>query len=553
MAERRPRLGQVSASEWRFVVVLGLLALAITSIPYVVGAALSTPERAFGGFVYAVDDGYSYLAKMRQGAEGSWLFHIVFTPEPHPGTLLFPFHLVLGKLAALLASSDLTAMMVCVYQAARLVFGFGLVLTLYRFLAAFTERVLVRRVGWLMTVFGGGLGWLLLVLGGREWLGSLPLDFILPEGYTFLVLYGFPHIALARSLLLWGLLFLLDAWQLFPRRYDEDEESPSRPQRAAAIAGILWLAMGLIVSFYVAVAWAVAGAMWLAKTIRERRVLWRSVGMTALAGLLSAPIVVYSAIVFSSDDVYATWFAQNLISSPHPLHYLAAFGVPLILAMPAVGDVWRDRERPTWALVAWVAAIPVLVYLPVNVQRRLVEGAQVALSLLAALGVCRLQAKGWKHRTVVNAVLSLVFITYALMVVGNSLQLLGQPAPVYRNQAELVALDWLGERVESDDVVLASYETGNYLPARVGARSFIGLGPEPVDFAGKEELVERCFDATADDSWRRDLLERYGVDFVFRGPFERQLGEYDPRQAPFLRLIYESAGYEVYEVEAIEP
>jgi hypothetical protein len=548
---RRSPRGLVAAGEWRFVVVVAVAAMLVTCIPYGVGAALSTPEREFGGFVYAVDDGYSYLAKMRQGAEGAWLFHVVFTPEPHPGALLFPFHLMLGRIAAMVAGSDLTATMVWVYHLARLVFGFGLVLTLYRFFSSFTGRVTVRRMALLITVFGGGLGWLLVSLGAREWLGSLPLDFILPEGFTFLVLFGFPHIALARTLLLWGILFLLRAWEVLPQEQPGVASGSSRSAgiRSAAASGAVWLVMGLIVPFYVAVAWAVTGVLWLALAIRRRRLVWRQAWLAALVGLVSSPAVVYSTIVFSSHEVYETWFAQNLIGSPHPLHYLAAFGVPLVLAIPALGNAWRDRANATWALLAWVIAVPLLVYLPVNVQRRLAEGVQVPLSLLAALGAYRIRAKGLLQTSVVNAVLGSLFITYALFVAGYSLQLDGQPSPVYRDREELAVLDWLGERVEPDDVVLAAYETGNYLPARVGARSFIGLGPETLDFALKEELVERFFDAATDDSWRSWLLEEYGVDYVIRGPAERRIGQFDPRAVTYLSLAYQSGVYELYEVE----
>ena len=134
----------VSRDEMRFVLLVSLLALTITSVPYVIGAVTATEDRVFGGFVLALEDCYSYLAKMRQGAEGAWLFHIAYTPEPHMGTLFFPFHLLLGKIAALLPGGDLTTRMVWVYHAARWVFGIGLLLTVYRFLAEFAERVFVR-------------------------------------------------------------------------------------------------------------------------------------------------------------------------------------------------------------------------------------------------------------------------------------------------------------------------------------------------------------------------------------------------------------------------
>jgi hypothetical protein len=546
--------------EFRFVLALSIVALAITSIPYLLGAALATEDRVFGGFVYATEDCYSYLAKMRQGAEGAWLFHIVYTPEPHPGALFFPFHLLLGKVAALLPGGDLVARMVCVYHGARLLFGFGLLLTVYRFLAVFTERVALRRLAWLLVTFGGGLGWLLVALEQPDWLGSEPLDFILPEGFTFLVLYAFPHIALGRTLLLWGILFLLRAWE---ERAKLEAQSSGHAVRHTqytsrfthhvsrmaycVLAGLAWLLMGLIVPFYVAVAWAVTGAAWLVLSLRERRIAWREGLLAAVAMFIAAPVVAYSAWVFTSDKVYATWAAQNKILSPHPLHYLVAYGVPLVLAALAVRGAWRD-ERPLWLPLAWVGIVPVLVYVPFNLQRRLVEGVQVPLSLLAALGVLSSRLQGFRSRLVIAVLLTGLSLTNVLLVAGNCLVLQGLPAPIYRSVGEVAALDRLNERVEPDDVVLVAYETGNYLPARVRARAFVGHGPESVHADEKKALVARFFDAATEDAWRRQLLSQYGVDYVFWGPVEQDLGGFKPEKVGYLEPVYEAGGYVLFEV-----
>jgi hypothetical protein len=547
----------ISRREYRFVLIVGIIALAITSVPYILGAAWATQDRVFGGFVYATEDTYSYLAKMRQGAQGAWLFHIAYTSEPHVGTLFFPFHLLLGKVAAFLPGGDLTVQMVWVYHAARWVFGLGLLLTVYRFVAEFTERVAVRRVTWLMVTFTGGLGWLIVALGQSDWLGFQPLDFILPEGFTFLVLYAFPHIALARTLLLWGILFLLKAWEA------ETEISNLKSQisrsRWSALAGLSWLLMGLIVPFYVPVAWAVMGAAWLVLCLRHRRVMWGEVWLAAIPALISAPVVGYSLWVFNSDPVYAVWSAQNLILSPHPLHYLAAYGVPLLLAAFAVRDAWRS-ERPVWLALAWVGVVPFLVYLPFNLQRRLVEGVQVPLSLLAAWGLVeisnlqspvsrgkRQEARG-RRWLIVSVVLVAMSLTNVMLVAGNALVLQWHPAPVYRDVAEVAALGWLGGQIEPDDVVLSSYETGNYLPARVWARVFVGHGPETVHFAEKKALMTRFFDAATDNAWRQELLKGYDIDYVFWGPAERRVGDFDPQEAVYLREVYEADGYFIFEV-----
>lgn len=549
-AESSPTPPLIRASEWRFVLLIGVLALVIASIPYILGASKATEERIFGGFVYAVEDGYAYLAHMHEGASGAWLFTLPYTPEPHSPRFFYILHLLMGKLAAIIPGGDLTTNMVLVYHAARWAFGMGLLLTVYRFLAAFTERVRIRRIAWLMVTFGSGLGWLLVALGQPNWLGHLPLDFILPEGFTFLVLYGFPHIALGRTLLLWGMLFLLQAWGEVSPTSNAQRANQSHTSRFTfyILTGLAWFLMGLIVPFYVAVAWAVMGAAWLMWSLHEGHPMWREAWLSGIAVFITAPVVLYSAWVFTRDPVYGTWAAQNLILSPHPLHYLAAYGLPLTLAAFGVRDAWRS-ERPLWLALAWVAVVPLLVYLPFNLQRRLVEGVQVPLSLLAAMGFSSLKLQGSRRRLATGVLLIMLSLTNVMLVAGNSLALRGRPAPIYRDDGEVMALDWLAARVEPEDVVLAAYSTGNYLPARVHARVFVGHGPETIHADEKKALVAKFFDATTTNPWRQELLERYGVDYLFWGPAERAVGTFAPYAQPYLQPIYETAEYAIFEIQ----
>jgi hypothetical protein len=39
------------------------------------------------------------------------------------------------------------------------------------------------------------------------------------------------------------------------------------------------------------------------------------------------------------------------------------------------------------------------------------------------------------------------------------------------------------------------------------------------------------------------------VDWVFWGPFEQKLGDFDPAQADYLTLAYDVGGYQVFEVD----
>ena len=65
----------------RALIVWVAVAVLWANLPYLAGYARSTPQARFGGFFLYEQDGYSYYAKMRQGAQGAWTFHLPYTSE----------------------------------------------------------------------------------------------------------------------------------------------------------------------------------------------------------------------------------------------------------------------------------------------------------------------------------------------------------------------------------------------------------------------------------------------------------------------------------------
>ena len=551
--------GHITRREWLWALAWSAAALAITCVPYLLGAALSSEARIFGGFVLGVEDGYSYLAKMGEGARGAWLFHIVYTSEPHQGALFFLFHILLGKVAALVAGLGhwpLTETMVVVYHAARVLFGGLLLLTVYRFIALFTTSRAIRRLAFLIVAFSGGFGWLLLLLGQPNWLGSSPVDLLLPEGFTFLVLYGFPHIALGRTLLLAGFILL---WGAPPPR-----PSPASAGEGAA-AGLCWLAMGLIVPFYVAVAWAVVGAAWLAVTLHRRAIAWDETLRTALACLIAAPVVIYSLITFTVNPVMRVWSAQNLILSPHPVHYVVGYALVGLLAMFGAVYVLRRRDARSGALrlVAWAIVVPPLLYLPFNLQRRLIEGWQVPLAILAALGLAHFVLPAWRRtrfvrwlvrfprytvrglrQWAITLILLAMVPTNILLMGSGTLAVIAHASPIFRDGGEVKALDWLAARATYNDVVLSSYSAGNYIPGRVGVRVYIGLGTETAHVEDKRAAMQQFFAASTSDEWRAQFLRQEHITYVFATPED----EFYPVSTHSLLPVYQAGGYTIYKV-----
>jgi len=390
------------------------------------------------------------------------------------------------------------------------------------------------------------------LLGQSNWLGSAPIDLYSPEAFTFLVLYAFPHIALARTLMLLGLMAL---W---------GNQPSAASTRQSVLAGLCWLGMGLIVSFYVAVAYAAAGAGFIAVSIARRRIEWREVRALTIAGLISAPTVIYSLVVFSVDPVLAAWSAQNIVLSPHPLHYIVGYALVGGLAILGVFFVRRINLQSR-NLLGWLIIVPFLLYIPFNLQRRLIESWQIPLAFFAASGLVYRVLPAWRKSRLVRRLsqsprysarglrswllASLVLFssaTYVLLLVEQSTRLIARTPPSFRDGGEVEALAWLDRRVTYEDVVLASYDTGNYLPAQVGARVFLGHGPETVHSDDKRKLVAMFYDGSTSDEWRRQLLGNGSISYVFFGPLEKQLGNFDPSHADYLSLEYDQAGYQIY-------
>ena len=71
-ARRQGIFGRILGSEWRLPIAMGLVLAVVTAVPYLYGYFVQPQGHVFIGFFYLGDDANTYLAKMRQGWEGSW-------------------------------------------------------------------------------------------------------------------------------------------------------------------------------------------------------------------------------------------------------------------------------------------------------------------------------------------------------------------------------------------------------------------------------------------------------------------------------------------------
>jgi hypothetical protein len=531
----------ITRREWTRVLIYALLLAALTTAPYILGWASQGNDKVFSGFFYGTDDGSSYLGKMRLGAQGRWDFFLFYTAEEHDGAgLLFLPYIIPGQIVRLFMSDTdprLAGTLLGVFHLMRVVFGVLLVAVMYRFIAAFLRSKRARFLALILATLGGGLGWILLPFG------SLPPEFYIPEGFTFQILFGLTHLALARAMLLTGLLLIMD----------------SRISRAV-LAGICWLIVGLAVPFYLVIIYAIVGAWGLATWVRNRAFPTQLFIQCVGAGAITLPLFLYNVVIFTGNPAFAQWSAQNLLPSPPPLHYLLAY-LPLgLLALIGGGWAWRRAKLDMRyaLLIGWPLIVPILVYIPINVQRRMAEAVIIPISILAAGGVMLLAKrtrksyrKSWRHTSALALVVTLPVTLFLLL--GGFLTALGSQPPTFHPTAEIVALNWLNEHAIPGEVVLGAFETGNIIPAYTNLRVYVGHGPETLYAVPKTRETERFFSGEMTANERAALYEQMRIRYVFYGHAERKIaGESaeSPAWANDLDIIYTEADYIIYEVGA---
>ncbi|HKZ54408.1 MAG TPA: hypothetical protein VJ123_02930 [Anaerolineales bacterium] len=528
----------MKSAEARWVLVYSAVLAAITTIPYLAGYSVANANWRFTGFVFGVEDGNSYIAKMLLGAQGSWLFRTPYTLEPQGGVLAFVPYILLGKLAGGAAVHE---QLVALYHAFRVVSIPLLVLATYRFASLFLAEPAWRRWATLLATLGGGAGWALLALGSERLWGDLPLEFYSPESFGFLSIFSLPHLALARAMMLFGLEQYL--------RMMRDGTMNWRPT--------LWfLGLTLVHPLALISVYAVLGLHLVVVLLlpsrsddRRRKGLDRLKAAT-LTILPSACLLALTALRFATDAFLQVWAAQNQIPSPHPLHYLLAYGAVMFPA--ALGAVRQARLGEGYGLLplVWAGAVPLLAYAPFAIQRRLPDGAWAALAILAAAGLAG-RRPGRFTAALPTLLLAYSMVSSLLLLTGGLQVSLHPSEPVFRPADEVQLFERLALETERGSPVLASYATANALPAWAPVRVAAGHGPESAYLDDWLDKIARFFAIETSDRERMQFLRSEGFRFVFYGPHERELGAWDAAGASFLSLRAQAGAYALYAV--VEP
>jgi hypothetical protein len=502
---------------WPIILAFGTLSL--TQLPYLLAAGGAGSQYSFAGFLLNPLDGLSYLAKMQQGWQGSWRFHLPFSSDPGQGAYLFLFYIFLGHLARWTHLSILLT-----YHLARFIGSIFMFWALYRFFAKVFPETQSSQTAFTLAVLGSGVGWLAVPFG------AVTSDFWVAEAYPFLSAFSAPHFSIGLGIL----LELLAPLAIGARASPPGFWALARLPVLAFLLGIL-SPFGIVIA---GLAYAGMAAWQAAGDVRRGRLSIRMIWGNPVVrdmiwiGLAGGPWLLYDYWIASHDPVLSGWNAQNLTPSPPVWDLFLALSPVLLLAIFSKSDVRRKNFSGLRLLVIWSGLGLVLLYLPFGLQRRFLMGLFVPLCGLAAVGIQRLSQRSQRSLAFWTGLTLLASLpTLAIIFLGIRQAIQDHDAQLYLTRGESQALQWLDNHAAASALVLSAPQTGAFIPAFTGRRVIYGHPFETVHAAQEEANLQHFFQ-DAPDAWNArqasQFLAQRQVDYVWVGPRELQLGGLPP-------------------------
>ncbi|HEX9995623.1 MAG TPA: hypothetical protein VGB45_00645 [Abditibacterium sp.] len=516
--------------------------LALISLPYLLAPLILPAGSVWGGLLGSADDQNVHLMWARQAQDGHFFFRDLFTTESLISGDKPLFWNVLPALMGVL-TRIFGVDVAFPYHFLRVALAAWGLWQFHQLVLTFTNHEAkwsrARIIALFLLAFTTGSGFLASLPGFSRFIfidradGNFPL---MPEAFFALSAFAYP-----LNVASFGLLALV-----FRKTIEK---------QGAAVAFFAALLLGNIHT-YDALPLLLTLGIW---TLWQRKTGLKVV-LAAMAGAILP--VIYQFLVFSGSEEFRLK-ALTPTAAPEIVSLLVSLAPLLVLA--ALGwKKWRDFPAAPLLLI-WILATFVLIYTPVSFARKMLEGVQIPLVVLAAIGLSeilsRIPSAGARKigAALVLGVLALSPTQYLNWIWNNTLQnnsarwgVLMPPLALSRGDA--AALQFLNQQKEKGAVLCLPY-LGSYVPRASGKWTYAGHWAETLHFK-KEKFpnVARFYRGEMSDAEAREFLKINRIRWIVEGQFEREFRGGAPSELNLLwRDVFRSPSDEngvtvVYEV-----
>lgn len=510
----------LTKKEVLFVSCLAVFASFLSLAPTIWAYLKTPPGFWFSGFNFWFDpwDINSYFAYMRQGFNGSWLYQNPYTPSLSPALPVFSLYFLLGHL-----SRAFSLPIPFVYHLASLFLTILFFLIIYIFISFFVKEKSWRFGTLFLVAFGGGIGWL-------SFFRISFADVTIPDATTFQTLH-LPHFVLDQSLFLAAILFsfcaiLFKKWKL------------------ALTSSVIGIILAFIHPYSLFAALFILLGF-LAVLILSKRLLSNVIYFLPQFIIWSTILFIFYALLFlKKPPVFI--IATNEALSPSPLYFFLSYGFLSLLAIFGLYTLWCKRDEKSLFLFSWLIFHFLALYLPFHFQRLMLKSFFIILSLVAIIGLKKL---GSLIKNPWPAYFGFFFfstLTQMIMILDLFLSFNSSRRWVYLTKEEKYAFDFLLKDSRPGDVILASDKISNFIPAQTNNR--VSSDKQVLRPEMEKEKTSRFYSGAFLSS-PPPFMKKEKIEYVFWGPEEKELGDFDLTKLTYLENIYQNGKVTIFKVK----
>lgn len=544
-------LKSISKKELLFIGGMILLVIVLTAAPYLYGYFKAPADKVFiGGNFLSTSDIFVYYSYIEQAKAGNFIFQDLFTSENQNRVIFNIFWLAVGLAAKVFSLSSFF-----ILQIFRIIFIPILIFTLYFFISFITKDKKQRFWGLLLLLFSSGLGdWLYIYFNGLDYGGgavNYPIDLWITEANIFLTMsYFAAHFMASLALMIWIFLLMYLALNHNKIKY-------------SLSAGLLALILFNFHPFYIVSIFIILFSYLLVLFFFFNKKLWPLLKHLIVLGLIASPSILYHFYIISFDPITALRASQNLTLTPGLFAVLAGFGLIIFFAVLGIILFWRkykeldiDQRSKYIFLITWLGVNFILIYFPISFQRRLLEGLEVPMVLLAVFGLVFLfqflnlgEVPGLrnicKNKVLLLFLFVICFCSTNLSNYSNSYAYSIEEDLYYTDKAKLEALNWLKANGDRDKVVFTDTSNGIYIPAYAGFKTYFGHWAETVFVEDKYERIKWFYKDNKNDEKKLKFLHDNNIGYIF---WDSQGDHFSPETKDYLEKIFENSEVEIYKV-----
>lgn len=473
------------SNEWKLIIAISIAITFFSQLPLLFGYLGETQYQKFMGIPVHITDANNHLHWMLQAKEGEIFFTNKFTHEDVPALIFNPYHLLIGNLSRF-SGLDILVW----YHLFNILLIFGFLLYLYRFITEFISDKRTRLYAFLFAGLGSGFGfiWYQSKQLFNKWIVSADLWV---TDMNIFGSFGHPHFTLATLLML----------AVFLHGYRAIEKTS---RKDAIYSGLYGLLLGFVHIFDVVTVAVVLAGWYAYRSIQEKKYDLPTFFNLSIIGILISPSVLYYLWILLFNPTYAEWNALNQTVTPNLPALLSGFGLLIIFA---VIQIYKERKKLSLFSV-WMILNLILVYLPINVQRRFLLGIGIPLAILSAqayIVILKPYLISKKVFLVARAIIiALVFGTTLHNVIYDIATLHEGEVDEYSNtkylsRAEYEALEWIENNIQDEAVIIAPLRIGNHIPANTNNRVYLGHWAQTIRFEEKQRNIKEYYAQESDD------------------------------------------------------